>query len=231
MFPLRNRKRVSSDPNSVIDLDNWKLTLPIAQNGAHEPQEIKQPYLRTYQSPFFQLNDAGTGMVFRAQVDGAPVVRDGFVRTELREMTCGGTRKAAWSSVGSVNTMTIRESIDHLPPGRPSLVAGQIHGTDSHYVALVRLDGSQLFVKTENGTAGVLDDDYQVGTIFTVTLASSDGCVRVYYNGVLKVTLQDDCDGCYFKAGVYLQSSAKWDSPDAYGQVTIYDIQVTHNPG
>jgi hypothetical protein len=228
MFLLRNRDMGSSGPNSVLDLANWKLTLPIGQDGSDQPQEIKQPDLRSYRSWFFQLNDMGTGTVFRASVGGVAVVRDGFVRTELREMTYGGTRKAAWSSIGSVNTMTIRESIDHLPPGRPSLVAGQIHGAGNHYVALVRLDGGEMYIKTENGTAGVLDDNYRLGTVFTVKLVSSDGRVYVYYNGALKVTLQDDCSGCYFKAGVYLQSSAKWDNPDAYGQVTIYDIEVTH---
>jgi hypothetical protein len=42
------------------------------------------------------------------------------------------------------------------------------------------------------------------------------------------VTLNDTCEGCYFKAGAYLQSNEQWDSATAYAQVTIYNIAVKH---
>lgn len=215
-------------PAKVLNLTDWKLSLPVESARTREPEEVKQPALRQYASWYFSVNAARTGVVFRARVGGAPIVSGGFARTELREMTDGGRQKATWSGVGLVNTMTIRESIDHLPPVHPSIVAGQIHGAGDHYVALVRLDDHHLYVKTEAGTAGTLDDNYRLGTIFTIQLVSGGGTIRVYYNGSLKVVIQDDCSGCYFKAGAYLQSNAKWDGPDAYGQVTIYDLTVTH---
>jgi hypothetical protein len=228
VFILGNHSEGSLHRKDMLNTANWKLTIPVAQKGSETPQEIRQPQLSTYQSGFFRPNEADTGMVFRANVGGTPVVHGGFARTELREMTDGGTQKAAWSSAGSVNTLTIRESIDHLPPVRPAAVAGQIHGPGEEYVALIRIDGRKIWVKTEGGDAGTLADDYQLGTIFTVKLESSGNWLRFYYDSKLKVTVNYTCSGCYFKAGVYLQSSTRWDKPDAWGQVTIYDVKVSH---
>jgi len=210
-----------------LNLSDWKLQLPVAAKTPGPDEEVMWPALRTYSSWYFQLNGAGNGVVFRATAGGATTPGTVFARTELRQMIDGGTRQAAWSSVGSTWSMTIREAITRLTPVHPAIVAGQIHGMGTHYVALVRLDGHLLWVKTDTGPGGTLDENYKLGTIFTIKFVASGDVIRIYYNDALKVELHEQCIGCYFKAGAYLQSNTKWDAPDSYGEVIIYDLTVS----
>lgn len=218
-------------PGKVLNLKNWKLTLPISgEDGPEEPAEVKQPQLNTYQSRFFHLNDARDGVVFRATAGGKTTQGTDFARTELREMTSHGTQKAAWSTDrGQRHSMTITQAITHLPPGRPAIVAGQIHGPDSEYVALVRLDGQRMYVKTEQGAVADLDTGYKLGTTYTLRLEATGSRIKIYYNGALKSTLERSCNECYFKAGAYLQTNTQWDNPQSYGEVTIYRLKVEHS--
>jgi hypothetical protein len=214
-------------PGAVLNLTDWKLQIPVASNQPGQVEEVIWPRLRTYSSWYFQVNGAGTGAVFRATAGGATTPGTVFARTELRQMTGADLKQAAWSSANSTWSMTIREAITHLPPVHPAMVAGQIHGMGTHYVALVRLDRHLLWVKTETGSGGSLDENYQLGTIFTIKFVASDDVIRIYYNGALKVELHEQCIGCYFKAGAYLQSNTNWDAPNAYGEVVIYDLTVS----
>lgn len=217
----------SPSPGAVLNLTDWKLQIPVASSQPGQVEEVTWPALRTYSSWYFQLNGAGNGVVFRATAGGATTPGTVFARTELRQMTDGGRNQAAWSSAGSTWSMTIREAITHLPPVHPAIVAGQIHGMGIHYVALVRLDGHLLWVKTETGSGGSLDENYQLGTIFTIKFVASGDAIRIYYNGALKVELHEQCIGCYFKAGAYLQSNTNWDAPNSYGEVIIYGLTVS----
>lgn len=215
-------------PSRALNLSNWKLEIPVASGGSDQPEEVTWPALGAYHSQFFHANRAGNAVVFWANVGGAIIPGSMFARTELRELADDGARQASWSNVGLTNTMTIREAITHLPTVRPAIVAGQIHDADT-YLALIRLDGTRLWVKVNNKSAGTLDPDYRLGTIFTVRLAATDDRILVYYNGVLKVDFPQVCRGCYFKAGAYLQSNISYgDNPDAYGEVVIYSLEVTH---
>ena len=215
-------------PGAVLNLSDWKLQLPIEAGQSGHIEEVKWPALRSYSNWYFQVNAAGDGVVFRATAGGKTTPGALFARSELRQMVDGGARQAAWSSAGSTWSMTVREAITHLPSVRPAIVAGQIHGIGNHYVALVRLDDHRLWVKTEAGSAGTLDVNYMLGTVFTVKFVASGDLISIYYNGVLKVELHEQCTGCYFKAGAYLQSNTKWDAPDAYGEVIIYGLTVSH---
>jgi Alginate lyase len=217
----------SPNPAAVLNLTDWKLQIPVASSLPGQVEEVNWPALRTYSSWYFQVNQAGDGVVFRAAAGGATTPGTVFARTELRQMTDGGRNQAAWSSANSTWRMTIREAITHLPPVHPAIVAGQIHGMGTHFVALVRLDGHLLWVKTEAGSGGSLDENYQIGTIFTLEFVASGDVIRIYYNGALKVELHEQCIGCYFKAGAYLQSNTNWDAPNAYGEVVIYGLTVS----
>jgi hypothetical protein len=215
-------------PSRLLSLSNWKLEIPVASGGSDQPEEVNWPALGTYHSQFFHVNKAGSGTVFWANVGGAIIPGSMFARTELRELADNGTRQASWSNVGTTNIMTIREAITHLPAVRPAIVAGQIHDANT-YVALIRLDGTRLWVKENNKSAGTLDPDYRLGAIFTVKLAAADDRILVYYNGALKVDFTQVCSRCYFKAGAYLQSNISYgDNPDAYGEVVIYSLDVSH---
>lgn len=225
----------SMTPGNVLDLSNWILAIPEG-NDSGEPSEMGGGELRTYSSDYFQLNQAKDGVVFRVQA--GDFVQDGslFPRTELREMAPRDIGqqdqdRAFWSNDdASTYSMTIREAITRLPEVHPSIVAGQLHDADN-YVALIRLDDRHLYVKSNGKNVGTLDESYELGTPFVVEIKSTQGRVEVLYNGERKAQFDYACEGCYFKAGAYLQTNDDadyGDKPDAVGEVVINELSVSH---
>lgn len=216
-------------PATVLNLINWKLTLPVETSHAGNPDEIRQPELASFsQDPYFRLNEQMNGVVFRANVEGATTKGSTYPRSELREMTNFGKQSANWSSFGGTHTMIIKQAITHLPDVKPEIVAGQIHDA-SDDVIMVRLEGKRLFIEGSGQVIGELDPDYSLGTVFSVIIVAGSGRIKVYYNDVQKVDYAKSGQGYYFKAGCYTQSNlSKGDQAGAYGEVVIYDLQVSH---
>jgi len=217
-------------PSSVLDLTDWKITLPTdtAKNG--EPDEIGQPQLATFNDPpYFYVDSGSGGVVFQAPVNGVTTSGSDFPRSELREMTDGGSQEASWSTTSGTSTMAVTEAITHLPVVRPEVVAAQVHGPSS-YVILIRLNGNDLFVENNGNNVGTLNSNYVLGTSFTLQITAANGYIQVSYNGVQKANLANNSSGNYFKAGCYTQSNTGYgDSPSAYGQVVIYSLSVSHS--
>ena len=216
-------------PADVLDLANWKLTLPVGQGSS--PIEVTQPELRRFsQSPYFVLNGARDGVVFHAHAGGVTTSNSGYPRSELREMTNRGADNAAWSTTSGVHTMTVTQAITHLPVAKPHVVAGQIHDASDDLV-MIRLEGTHLFVEGGGDELGDLDASYQLGARFTIRVRAAGGMVSIYYQDLTapKVTVAREATGCYFKAGAYTQSNpSRGDEPTAYGEVAIYALSVTH---
>lgn len=216
-------------PSEILDLTNWALTLPIGDPD--EPTHIEQTELSTYTiDPYFEVGETGDVVVFLAEAGGVTTDSSMFARSELREMTGGGHTEAAWSTTSGRHTMTITQAITHLPEVVPHLVAGQVHGGDE-YALLVRLDGARLWVKSDGEDAGVLDPDYALGTEFTLRITAADGRIDVYYDDLTHpaVSVPYAASGCFFKAGAYAQSNTEYgDAPDAYAEVQIRSLVVTH---
>ncbi len=218
-----------TSPAGVFDLKNWKLAIPVNTNHPGDPDEIKQPELEDYQSQYFKLSSAKNGVVFMANAGGEVISGSDFPRTELREMTNLGANLAAWTSADSTHTMIIEESVTHLPTSHPSIIVGQIHDADD-YVLLIRLDGSRLFVKVDDRAVAVLDDNYELGDTFELKIQASGSSIGVYYNGVQEYVLNRQCNGCYFKAGIYLQTNIqKGDSAESYGEVLVTGLSITES--
>jgi hypothetical protein len=221
----------SSDgvPARVLNLTNWKLTLPIGKKS-DDATEIKQPDLNSYQNDTaFHVDGSGKGVVFRANAGGATTSGSSYPRSELREMTDNGKKNAAWSSKSGQHVMTVTEAITATPTVKPHVVAAQIHDAEDD-VVMIRLERKRLFVEADGDDVGVLDDDYELGTRFTVDLrATSDG-IRVTYNGSKTVNYRKSGSGWYFKAGCYTQSNVdRGDKASAYGEVVIYALRVQHS--
>lgn len=216
-------------PADVLDLTEWKLTLPVGTQGS--PTEIRQPALRTFvMNPYFYLDSTGTGVVFQAHAGGVTTSNSGYPRSELREMTSMGMQNAAWSTTSGTHTMTITQTITHLPVVKPHVVAGQIHDA-SDDVVMIRLEGTNLFVEGGGDELGALNANYALGTRFTVRLVAGGGRIKVYYEDLVtpKVDIASDSSDCYFKAGAYTQSNpTQGDDASAYGQVVIHALSVTH---
>jgi poly(beta-D-mannuronate) lyase len=221
-------------PASVLNLANWKLTLPI--DGCDQnswADEVKQPALSSFSdSRSFYTHPAGTGVVFRAQVDGARTSSNTkYPRSELREMRNGGKDVASWSngSGKGTHTMTVDAAITRTPAKKADVVAAQIHDKADD-VMMIRLRGTRLVVDAEDSRVQlVLDENYVVGTRFNVTITAANGNIRVVYNGARAVDYARSGDGMYFKAGSYTLSNTSFDSPTEYGEVVIYGLAVSHS--
>jgi poly(beta-D-mannuronate) lyase len=126
--------------------------------------------------------------------------------------------------------MDLTQRITHLPRMKPEVVAGQIHDADG-YVVLIWLSATKLSVMTSTGKAADLDPKYTLGTVFTVRIVASGGFIDVYHNGALKAHHATSRTGCYFKAGCYTQANeSTGDAPDAYGQVEVIRLNISHDP-
>lgn len=212
-------------PSDVLDLTNWYLGLPTGEQG--KPDTVEQPELAAYSSEWFHLNAAKDGVVFRARADGVHTSGSQYPRSELREMD--GGRKASWDGSSGTHTMEIRQAITATPTEKPDVVAGQIHATSDDLMQ-IRLSGHRLTVTYDDGRKTVdLDPDYRLGTVFTVKIESAGGRVKVWYDGTETADLGISSPTSYFKAGAYVNSNtSKGDAPDAYGEVVIYDLTVSH---
>lgn len=224
-------------PAQVLNLTNWKITIPF--DGPDEDtnaDEVKQPALATYKDPnYFFVSPAGNSVIFRAHAGGATTGGSGYPRSELRERTNNGTADAGWSAGSGKHTMFIDQRVNKLPAVKQHIVVGQIHG-GSDDLTVFRLEGTKLFIDINGSDGPVLTTNYQLGTRFTVKFEVEANKVKYYYNGALvPFTLNTNVSGAYFKAGAYTQSSCQGDkkvageSCDAYGEVEIFDVQVTHN--
>ena len=99
-------------PSQVLDLSNWKIQLPIG--GEEDPDEVTQPELDGYRvDPWFVPNPGCDGVRFRSAVNGVTTGGSNYPRSELREMN--GAEEASWSSSDGTHSMTIDQTVTHLP--------------------------------------------------------------------------------------------------------------------
>src|SRR5476651_1010739 len=86
---------VDTLPSKILNLTNWKITLPFSTRPDGIADDIKQPELSTYSNKeYFFTNKKGDGVCFKARVDGATTKGSNFPRSELREMINNGKGNA-----------------------------------------------------------------------------------------------------------------------------------------
>jgi poly(beta-D-mannuronate) lyase len=211
-------------PGRLLDLKNWKLTLPTGQEG--KPEEIQGPDLSSFTNKFFRLNDAENGVVFTANAGGVTTSGSSYPRSELREMN--GTEKAAWDSTAGTHTLDVCEAITKTPTAKPEVVSAQIHDTEDD-VLQIRLEGSTLSAQYDDGKGkAVLDPAYRLGTPFRATVVVTAEDIAVSYNGEHKTDIKKSGSGWYWKVGAYVQSNpSKGEDPDAVGEVVVYSLDMS----
>lgn len=227
--PSRDAAPLDAAVPATIDLSIWKLTLPIGE--PETPLEITQPELDAFEiDPWFVRR--ADGLRFRANAGGVTTSGSSYPRSELREMERGGLVRASWSTTSGRHELRLDQTITRLPEAKPHVVAGQIHDA-SDDVVMIRLEGRHLFVEGGGTELGTLDADYALGERFVVRIVAEGGHIRVDHgdDGSVEVDVARDATGCYFKAGVYTQSNpSRGDLPEAYGEVIVHGIEVTHVP-
>lgn len=226
------------NPGDVLDLSNWKLTIPRDCSGGTTGTacEIKQPELNTYSSTWFRVPSTGGAILFRADAQGAKTSSNTkYARSELRQMN--GTSNAAWSCTGKTTSMQMRYAIKHTPINKPEVVVGQIHDASNDlllikYTGPSGANGSSDVGKLEarfnnDSTTKLITSSYQLGTEITIDIFVSAGKVTINYNGRTVVSGQAITSGtCYWKAGMYIQANTSTDSPTAYGEVSMRGLTV-----
>ena len=220
-------------PADVLDLRQWKLTLPVGtREKPADPEEILPPDLSDFAiPPWFQPTGDCAGVAFRAPIDAPTTSGSKYPRSELREMTPDGRDKASWSSTSGTHTMTVVEAFTSLPRGKPDLVGAQIHDAEDD-VTMFRLEGSNLYVTNgDEANYKLVTDDYVLGTKFEAKFVVADGRVQAFYNGELQATIEKEFSDAYFKVGAYTQANCQRASPcvsDNYGETVVYSLSVTH---
>lgn len=218
-------------PAQLIDLTNWKVTLPFGSSGS--PTEVRQPALSTFSiDPFFMVNAACDGVQFRAPVNGVTTGGSNYPRSELREMKNNGGSNASWSTTSGIHTMIFEQAITAVPLIKKDVVTAQIHDS-SHDIIAIRLRYPKLYITVGDSTGPTLDANYILGKRFTVKLEAGGGKIKIYYNGssTPAYTLSKKKSGLYFKAGAYTHSNCSIEascSDDNYGEVQIYNLVVMH---
>lgn len=224
----------TTSPSQVLNLSNWKLTLPTGPS--ENPTEIEQPALSTFTSdPWFIVAPEGGALRFRAAVKGATTEGSDYPRSELREMTNGGKAKASWSSTSGVHSMFLDQAITAVPQKKKHLVAGQIHDAIDD-VIVIRLDYPKLYINVDGDNKYTLDPSYSLGKRFSLKFEVENGQTKVYYNNGSEpsYTLDLSYSNAYFKAGAYPQSNCNTEKDPSlcndnnFGEVVIYQLAVTH---
>lgn len=214
----------------VFTLLIWKLTIPFDDDGDGRADEVTQPTLRYFEDPdFFHLSEEKDAVVFRVRAGDPTTKNSNYPRSELREMKKGGEEKASWgTNDGKVHNLTIEAAINALPKEKPHVVCAQIHDSTDDLL-MVRLEGEKLFLERNGADDVMLDDDYQLGEFFNLMIICDNGRIRALFERKQIMEWKIERDGLYFKAGCYLQSNPeKGEKPDAFGEVAIRKLYVTH---
>jgi hypothetical protein len=207
-----------ANPSSIINLANWKLTLPTGKKGS--PAEITQPKLDTYSGAHFYVD--GANVIFTAPTNGVTTSGSLYPRSELREMKAGGKKLAAWSNKRTTRTLDVAATFLELPSGKREVVACQIHGGSDDITKLI-LRGSTLSITIgDNGNEDI--GAYTLGTPFTFRYKARPGGIECWYNGALVHTIPGNFSGAYFKAGCYTQANKS--NGSGKGQVAISSLTL-----
>ena len=113
-----------------IDLNYWKVTLPIGK-----PSEIKPPAISDYANldvlKDFMYNDSTDGSLFFYTYPGASTRNSSYSRTELREQMVPGSNKTNWTFAqgGRMKGTLAVADVSMEKNGKPSkVIIMQIHG-------------------------------------------------------------------------------------------------------
>lgn len=218
-------------PSSIVG-KNWTIigphNKPSTTNSPENQFISKAEAMDSYKPYFFMRNGA---VVFKTPANGATTTNSKYSRTELREYNSPDDwdKPAAWSNTSGTHTIEGEYSVKHTFTKRPQVVFQQIHaGGDDLTQSAV--DGNRI-VQFFEDKSKVFELSPTIPAKFKVKTVASGGRVKVYFNGELKVDYAKSGSSLYFKSGNYNQSNVKdWgESPDAYGETTIYSLSVSHN--
>ena len=179
-----------------IDLNNWKVTLPIGK-----PSEIKPPAILDYPNvevlKDFMYNDSTDGSLVFYTHPGASTRNSSYSRTELREQMVSGSNNTNWTFAqgGRMKGTLAVADVSTEKNGKPSkVIIMQIHG---------RLTNEQrdLIGEDDNNAPPVLKIYWDKGGRIRVKTKELKD-VNVSETALLKTSAWTDDKGHNFKTNV-----------------------------
>lgn len=178
-----------------IDLNNWKVTLPIGN-----PTEVKPPEILDYATNSllkeFMFNDSTDGSLVFYTYPGSTTTNSSYSRTELREQMEPGSNSTNWTfpQGGRMKGTLKLEAISNDSGGNPHrTIIMQIHG---------RLTNNQrdLIGASDNNAPPMLKIYWANGRVRVKTKELKD--LNASDSEILHTDAWDDDDGFYFSETV-----------------------------
>ncbi len=195
------------------------------------------------EAPYFHTTADGLRVHHEAQVDGPTTAGSAATRCELREVDATGA-DYSWDPATGEHDIRGTTTITALPPVKPEAVIAQIFNeTGSADLASIRtqlVSGSIRLRFRYQGvsvTSPQMANPYAVGTEFAWRMRVVGGVIEVYWAfggaalpGTPQITTAAVPTGqlCYFKAGLYNQSTTSNDAGTAIGAAELRSLAVTH---
>lgn len=181
-----------------IDLNHWKVTLPIGNPTEVEPPEILE-YAGMELLQEFMYNDSTDGSLVFHTYPGASTANSSYSRTELREQMVPGSNSTNWTFAqggrlkGTLSVPEVSKDADGDPH---RIIIMQIHG---------RLTNEQRdrIGEDDNNAPPVLKIYWQEGKVRVKTKQLKD--VNTTEPEILKTDAWTDDDGHYFSENVGTQ--------------------------
>jgi hypothetical protein len=237
---------LSVPPSSVLDLDHWKLTLPVDAQGGTSGEAAEIPTSRLidgYRSGYFCVEPSGA-VKFWAPVNGATTDESEYPRSELRYLIDPDDDNVNWNPGRDDAGLSSRLVVERVPSSTHKVVIGQIHGfgtnafiklrylynPSTHRAAVAALvnEDPHASDSTNYGSVGGLAN----GEPFTYSIAVVARTITIKVNrhvltsfhvpyGWLHVPM-------YFKAGTYDQANGS-SSTDG-GRVAFSQLGAWSHP-
>ena len=224
-----------SAPGGNFNLSVWELQLPTGSPGS--PTTISSQQLQGasgFQNSYFYTDKTDGSMTFWDPENGVTTPNSNYARSELREMTSGGS-PASWSVPGTHKlsaTVKVDQVPDHVCVGQIHL--GQNSGSTKPLLELYYHANGNITVGIENSPTGG-QTQHSVGTVplgtkFSYVISLTGGnTIGISINGKNQnFTMPSSFKSypMYFKAGDYDQSSGS--SSTVGAKVQFYALTVQH---
>jgi hypothetical protein len=226
-------------PGGNFDLSTWELQEPVGSAGSpttYSPAQLEGP--NGHQDAYFFTDPTDGSMTFWDPENGVTTPNSMYPRSELREMTSGGS-PADWSTTGThMLSATLKATVvpDHV-------CVGQIHlgtGTPASTKPLLELfyfSTGSIAIGIEQTPAGGNEVRTTVGSAplgskWSYVIGLSGNAITLVIDGgaAQSFTMSStfDQENMYFKAGDYDQSVGS--SSTVGAKVQFYALAVHHGP-
>jgi len=236
-------------PSDIIpEIINWKLTLPVDQDGNDNSTEqnyktrnnhaLEIKNLKNFEyRPFFYMEN--NEVVFKAPCSGATSKNSKYPRSELRQLVGGGSN---YWSVYKPQYLQVELRVTHTPINKPEICMTQIHGPVDEPLRVQYNANKGLYIVWNEDNRIYFEDKvpYNLGQKLRITIDVAGGNIKFTIinldtNKSFSYTWKSSDETGYFKVGCYTQSSIfleqfkkgfENEPIDAYGEIRVSKIKL-----